>query len=443
MAESSAESSGPQHFCFIAKLLPADDVGRIYVFEANLLEKEIEMYFEVLPSLRAYMREHARGDEDYGQLIGEAIPECVYASHNTDGAGVLVFRSDVARGFHHATDPDGLSLDELLLAAATTARVHAAGRGLIHKHGLAAVRGRYPYLSRGMYSSGVFLREVEELLKTYDRLLDAVEDRESALEVREVYGRLRSNGGEPLLDGLRRQGPATLTTITHGELWEKNLLFRSSDERCILLDWKNSKLASASLDLAFLVFSSASARTIAAGLPAVLHRYHDTFCSLLSRLEPDCALPSYDEVRRDFAASVRVALLQAVCMFVREMEYLERLATKDDGSVDDDVAGRLRAYEHRVLELLTIIEVEARRRGGGRRRRGKSDGDDEDSEVVEEPVDDDDSGDGWDYVFTVRLAHDDWEDSEFAADSSVKRKPLMRLDSTTGFTLGDDESGDF
>ena len=43
-------------FSFIAKLLPADDPARACVFEANLLEKEIELYFELLPSLRQFIR---------------------------------------------------------------------------------------------------------------------------------------------------------------------------------------------------------------------------------------------------------------------------------------------------------------------------------------------------------------------------------------------------
>ena len=41
------EDDDHNRFSLIAKLLPADDEDRAYVFEANLLEKEIEMYFEV------------------------------------------------------------------------------------------------------------------------------------------------------------------------------------------------------------------------------------------------------------------------------------------------------------------------------------------------------------------------------------------------------------
>ena len=88
--DNSSSNDSDDHFSFIAKLLPADDTGRVYVFEANLLEKEIEMYFSVLPSLRQFLRAQPGGD--LSALVEEAVPECVYGSHNMDGAGVLVFR---------------------------------------------------------------------------------------------------------------------------------------------------------------------------------------------------------------------------------------------------------------------------------------------------------------------------------------------------------------
>ena len=39
-------------YYFIPKFLPAEDPCRVYVFEANVFEKEISIYFELLPCLR-------------------------------------------------------------------------------------------------------------------------------------------------------------------------------------------------------------------------------------------------------------------------------------------------------------------------------------------------------------------------------------------------------
>ena len=48
----TSEVSGEEEISFIAKLLPADDPGRMCVFEANLFEKEIEVRNkESLPSI--------------------------------------------------------------------------------------------------------------------------------------------------------------------------------------------------------------------------------------------------------------------------------------------------------------------------------------------------------------------------------------------------------
>ena len=75
-----------ENYTFIAKILPADDPNRVYVFEANVFEKEISIYFELLPCLRQFCSE-----PQLQHLLATNIPQCVYGSNNMDGAGVLVF----------------------------------------------------------------------------------------------------------------------------------------------------------------------------------------------------------------------------------------------------------------------------------------------------------------------------------------------------------------
>ena len=61
---------------------------------------------------------------------------------------------------------------------------------------------------------------------------------------------------------MRRQVNTPFNTIVHGECWEKNILFRQGEEeediQCLVLDWKNAKIASATKDLAFFLMSSTS-----------------------------------------------------------------------------------------------------------------------------------------------------------------------------------------
>ena len=134
-------------------------------------------------------------------------------------------------------------------------------------------------------------------------------------------------------------------------------MFRPSDDRCLFLDWKNAKIASGTLDLAFLLFSSCSAELIWRTLPSVLSAYRDSLCATLRRLEPSCAGPTAEELLADFELSLPDALLQAVCMFVREMQFLEEGTVGADGRVVRETVDRLHVYERRAMNLLKVVEV--------------------------------------------------------------------------------------
>ena len=59
-------------------MIPENDPCRAYVFEAGLFEKENEMYFDLLPAIKFHCKK---------TLIQQLIPDCIYGSHNMDGAG--------------------------------------------------------------------------------------------------------------------------------------------------------------------------------------------------------------------------------------------------------------------------------------------------------------------------------------------------------------------
>ena len=59
-------------------MIPENDPCRAYVFEAGLFEKENEMYFDLLPAIKFHCKKTS---------IQQLIPDCIYGSHNMDGAG--------------------------------------------------------------------------------------------------------------------------------------------------------------------------------------------------------------------------------------------------------------------------------------------------------------------------------------------------------------------
>ena len=123
-----------------------------------------------------------------------------------------------------------------------------------------------------------------------------------------------------LVHGFRRAGPSSLTTICHGELWERNILLKNkrtnnqstedNSDNVKILDWKNAKIATATLDLAFLLLSSTNSAMRSESTGEILSTFHDVFCHYLSILNPSLDKPSIEELEADYYHSLEYALLQ-------------------------------------------------------------------------------------------------------------------------------------
>ena len=87
---------------FVVKMIPFNDSCRAYVFQTGLFEKENEVYFDLIPAIKF----HANQRKIQHQ-IDTSIPECIYGSHNNDGAGVLVFNCCAQSGFKEKINPQG------------------------------------------------------------------------------------------------------------------------------------------------------------------------------------------------------------------------------------------------------------------------------------------------------------------------------------------------
>ena len=79
----------------------------------------------------------------------------------------------------------------------------------------------------------------------------------------------------------------------------------------MLLDWKSAKLGSATLDLAFLLFSSSRLEVLSSQLPAVFQCYAAEYAAALQDLGCDdgkIAAPTAEEVEAVTEGEVQVGL---------------------------------------------------------------------------------------------------------------------------------------
>lgn len=345
-------------YFFIAKLLPADDPCRVYVFEANVFEKEISIYFELLPCLRQSCQ-----DEALSHLISKNIPQCIYGSNNMDRAGVLVFECAQEKGFLHPIDPEGLSLDQVMCVVTFMAKFHATGSALITKKHK-SIKLSHPYLRDNVYSSPMMIEGAKKMFETYVQFLQSVS--EEGTKLAEIFSRHCSgdDGAKEMYSCMRRQVDSPFNTIIHGELWEKNMLFRDGEDehmttelQCVVLDWKNAKIASATKDLAFLILSSTTNQLRKESLSSILRHYFSTFCDTLSQLNPDRLKTednSFEEFYADYRVSTKGAFMQSVCVLIQEMQHIEYQLEQQEaeGKLAEKLSNTLSVYERRAFNMM-------------------------------------------------------------------------------------------
>jgi len=344
-------------YYFIAKLLPKDDPCRVYVFEANVFEKEISIYFELLPCLRQSCL-----NTKLEKLLSSHIPQCIYGSNNMDGAGVLVFECALEQGFLHPVDPEGLSLEQVMCVISFMAKFHAIGSSLLAKSHK-SMKLRHPYLLSNVYSSPLMIEGAKKMFETYDDFLNSVPGQQDLAEKFEKNC-MGDDGAKEMFSCLRRQVDTPFNTIIHGELWEKNMLFKDSEDEhfqsaleCVVLDWKNAKIASATKDIAFLLLSSTTNHLRKEYLDDILRRYYSIFCETLAILNADllnCKGLTFEDFYTDYKVSTKGAFMQAVCVLVQEMQHYEnQLSSENDRKASlYDIGETLRIYERRALNLM-------------------------------------------------------------------------------------------
>jgi hypothetical protein len=340
------------NYVFIAKLLPADDPCRVYVFESNVFEKEISIYFELLPCLRQFCE-----GTKLEKVMLNRIPQCIYGSNNCDGAGVLVFECAQEKGFVHPENPDGLTLDEVVSTVKFMAKFHAIGSAMLSSKGK-MVTLRYPFLSNNVYSSPIMQEGARRMFNIYNEFLTTVS---GDLKLQDKFTKYCNEecAAKEMFTCLTRQVDSPFNTIIHGELWEKNMLFGEvSNEggeveiQSILLDWKNAKIASATKDLAFFLLSSTSNSLRQNHIMDILQTYHTIFCDTLQTFGVNtaiCGSYSFEDFYADYAMSTKGAFLQTVCVLVQEMKFMQYQMTERE---EPHHFTHLTAYEKRALDVI-------------------------------------------------------------------------------------------
>ena len=139
---------------FVVKMIPDSDICRAYVFQTGLFEKENEVYFDLIPAIKFFADQRK-----VKHNLGITIPDCIYGSHNNDGAGVLVFNS--CAGYREHKDPRGLTMNEVKCVLHNIAEFHAAARSFVIKY-TGQVERRYPLLCEVCFFYSLYFKQFRD-----------------------------------------------------------------------------------------------------------------------------------------------------------------------------------------------------------------------------------------------------------------------------------------
>jgi len=352
---------------FFLKLLPSaaitnGDKNRTLARKLRVFPKEVNATFGVLPQVQKFAK---------NANLTLAIPEIVYGSHDSKGSGVIVLINEDKKGFASVRQYSGLTLPEVTVVIDRISEIHAATAAMFLSKNSENFENKKDFLLKcdennpentDENSLATLRQNTDLVLRTLTHFLRRVP---GYLEKHQLICKYK----HILVEHLMQSNSNTvepLKCLTHGELYERNVLFKQEsnsrsesnshssmrqvsvefnaedtedneadtkassnvDIDAIITDWKQCRVSSPNSDLAFFFLSSTSQSMRAKYTQDWLEQYYFSFTECL-RSKFDIKLANqfsdfdFDVFCKDFKSHIYKAYLQAVLNLTRELRFVE------------------------------------------------------------------------------------------------------------------------
>lgn len=193
-----------------------------------------------------------------------SVPKCFYTHYSPgnlpmDGSpeppeSILVLEDMRPHGYRPAHFTRGLTLDQTESAIKEISIIHALSLGLKIKSKI-NLNEKYPFLFQTNKATESYQQLVEQGLPHLIKFLENKKGYQcELLAINNLRAKTRSII-ENLLQPVEPMG-----LITHTDFWCNNLLFKTNDNTCMILDWQMITYSQPTNDIALLIISSISSQ---------------------------------------------------------------------------------------------------------------------------------------------------------------------------------------
>ncbi|KAF5308893.1 hypothetical protein FQR65_LT00593 [Abscondita terminalis] len=322
----------------VAKMCPPNEMLKEVFDTAVTFKKEINAYNTVLPTLLKFQ------EENCGKTCEKIYAECfasrfsLNSNSDVDDDAIILLENLKLSQYDVANRMEGFSLDqtELVLEALSTLQAVPI-----------ALKMKNPDLFNSNILSHLSRNRIFDIVdaETENVDVDFVLQTAEADERCKIY---KYRIDEAMRTGLKNHrefiGREPYATISHNDFWVNNIMLKSNERKCKIVDFQLMDYDSCVNDLLFFIFTSVQEDVLNENLDYLIRFYYDELLRKLTELKCDTKLFTFDSFMKevDFYARNKqfyhIMVMLRLVFAIKEKTKTIREVTMEDFSSNDRVS---------------------------------------------------------------------------------------------------------
>ncbi|KAK4886183.1 hypothetical protein RN001_002454 [Aquatica leii] len=315
----------------VAKMCPPTEILKEVFATAVTFKKEIYAYNIILPTLLKFQQETCgrNCEKLYAECFGTRLNLNLNMDTIDDDAVILLENLKLSQ-FAVKDRMIGFNLEETELALETLSTFHAIALAFKNKHPDIFFQRILPHLTRN-----TIFDIVDEKSEKMD--LDFVLDTASMNEQCKIHIDVIIENMKIGLENHRKTSVRELfATISHNDFWVNNILLKSGERKCKIIDFQLMDYGSLANDLLFFLFTSVQEDVLNLQLKYLISFYYDSFLRTLKEMNCDMQQFTVDSFMEEIEICAKTKQFYHIMVMLRIIFGVkEKMKDLNEITIDD------------------------------------------------------------------------------------------------------------